>query len=75
MEAFNSAATCPKCGHDTVGTQYQAPHHAACDDTCRDKKPERLERRCERCRYWWDERCADVPAPSEDDSEEVEGGP
>jgi hypothetical protein len=59
LTPFNPDSTCPKCGHDTVNTQYQAPYHSACDDTCRDKKPERLERRCDRCRYWWGEAVLD----------------
>lgn len=60
MAPFNPDATCPKCGHDKVGTLHQEPLHQSCDPSCRDNLPERLQRRCERCRYDWNEAVIDV---------------
>lgn len=62
LPPYQADTICPKCGHDKVGTQYQPPFHDSCFDTqCPEKEPERLERRCERCRFAWPQ--ATVPPP------------
>lgn len=63
MPPFDAASICPKCGHDKVNTVYQESRHPSCDDFCRDKLPERLERWCDRCRYRWAEACIDAASP------------
>lgn len=60
LPMFDPSTPCPKCGYGTVGVQYQPEAHLACKWPCKDQKPERLERRCERCRFSWDEAVIDV---------------
>ncbi len=55
LPEYQPEASCPMCGHEKVGTQYQSAVHPRCDSECFDKRPEYLERRCERCRYSWEE--------------------
>ena len=53
LAPFDAHATCPKCGHDDVGSTYQSP----CRDAgCRmEKHRERIDRNCRRCRFEWPE--------------------
>jgi hypothetical protein len=54
------AARCPKCGYDSVSTEYRPPLGANAvlrqdGRLVRGPLPERQERECDRCRYTWDE--------------------
>ncbi|MDQ0758677.1 hypothetical protein [Streptomyces canus] len=56
--------TCPKCGNEGACTFYRAkgepsPGQVAMASTL----PERLERRCTRCDYGWDEATVQQEAP------------
>lgn len=62
---YNPDATCPKCRHDDVSTRWQDAkepcRHPSCltrSDDCAGW-PERLQRRCERCRFGWFEAVED----------------
>lgn len=55
MPPFNGEATCPKCGHDDIGTHY-------CEEQARTFTPHcaspwervgHLHRKCRRCNYEW----------------------
>lgn len=51
---FDPEARCPKCGHDGLFTRWCAPAKG-CGHSCHPSAPERMLRRCERCRFdWWE---------------------
>ncbi len=61
LPAYDPAARCPKCGHDSVTTNHRA---AGCSDPdCWTCDQEHLFRICQRCHYGWPE--AVVTAPVE----------
>lgn len=57
MKSYNPDASCPKCGHDKVGTEYVPERQKRSPGDWREPYHEHQERRCERCRYAWAEHC------------------
>jgi ssDNA-binding Zn-finger/Zn-ribbon topoisomerase 1 len=59
LEPFDPERRCPKCGHDTIHTQYSNGRtfswKGGCYDCPRERDGEHLDRRCERCSYRWSE--------------------
>jgi rubredoxin len=61
--------TCPKCAHQGAATAYRNIGDARAGDFFAvppGDRDERLERRCPRCRYTWDEALANGPLPTTD---------
>lgn len=56
---YDPEAKCPKCGYEKVRTLYEPVVHWADYSRDRDRMPtgEHLRRVCERCGYFWPERC------------------
>jgi hypothetical protein len=62
LPLFNPKATCPKC----AGVDIQSRHHDEQPYYCHTGyKPERMERRCQRCMFAWFERPLDAMTPEE----------
>jgi hypothetical protein len=51
---FDPEARCPKCGTGDAWASH-APADRGCGRPCHPELPERIIRRCDRCRYaWWE---------------------
>lgn len=55
--------TCIKCGHSGAYTEYKAAGEPRSDGLGGLGLPERLERRCARCDFTWDEATKQQEAP------------
>lgn len=61
--------TCPKCAHEGADTRYRKLGDERPGDFFAvppGERDERLERRCPRCGYIWDEALAEGPLPTND---------
>lgn len=63
LPQFNAEATCAKCGHDDIRTNYQPDtSHYDCPiakEMQTSYGPEHLTRCCQRCHFQWEEATRD----------------
>lgn len=61
MNPFNPKATCPKCGHDEIGSCHVPERNRGqIYSTEHDQeRAEHIRRRCQRCYYSWNEATLD----------------
>lgn len=61
LPPFREDASCPKCGHATVGTGYHSEGGMNSSSPCYYITGEHIDRTCQRCGYSWAE--APLAAP------------
>lgn len=68
LQPYSAEAICEKCGHDDIGTRYEADSsHYGCPigkEMRTSYGPEHISRWCQRCHFHWEEGTLPTPTTS-----------